>query len=88
MNKPIVPREIKRIYTGQIFTVQIETLTLPNGRDTEAELVRHPGSVVIIPVTDDGGIVLVRPVVPSPDRWAARTPVPLRTCDHEPTPSA
>ena len=60
MNKPIVPREIRRIYQGRIFTVAIETLTLPNGRTLDAEIVRHPGSVVIIPVTDDGGVILVR----------------------------
>lgn len=60
MNKPIVPREIRRIYQGRILTVAIETLTLPNGRTLDAEIVRHPGSVVIIPVTDDGGVILVR----------------------------
>lgn len=60
MTKPIVPREIRRIYEGRIFTVQVETLTLPNGREFSAEIIRHPGSVVIIPVTDSGEILLVR----------------------------
>ena len=60
MNEPIVPREIRRIYEGRIFTVKVETLTLPNGRDFEAEIIRHPGSVVIIPVTGSGDIILVR----------------------------
>lgn len=59
-NKPIIPREIRRIYEGRVFTVQLETLTLPNGRDFRAEIIRHPGSVVILPVTDGGEIVLVR----------------------------
>jgi ADP-ribose pyrophosphatase len=60
MNKPVVPREIKRIHQGRIFTVQIETVTLPNGHDLQAEVIRHPGSVVIVPMTDDGEILLVR----------------------------
>ena len=60
MNKPIVPREIRRIYQGRIFTVQVETVTLPNGSELNAEIVRHPGSVVIIPVTAAGEIILVR----------------------------
>ena len=60
MNKPIVPREIRRVYEGRIFSVQVETLTLPNGHDLNAEIVRHPGSVVIIPITDSGQIILVR----------------------------
>jgi len=60
MNKPVVPREIKRIHQGRIFTVQIETVTLPNGHDLQAEVIRHPGSVVIVPMTDGGEILLVR----------------------------
>ena len=84
MNKPIVPREIRRIFAGQIFTVQIETLTLPNGRETEAELVRHPGSVVIIPVTDDDGIVLVRQYRHSIGRWTWELPAGSQEPGEEP----
>ena len=54
------PAKSARIYEGRIFSVQVETLTLPNGRDFNAEIIRHPGSVVIIPVTDSGEIILVR----------------------------
>ena len=60
MNEPIVPREIRRIYQGRIFTVAVETITLPKGGELHAEIIRHPGSVVIIPVTDTGEIVLVK----------------------------
>ncbi len=60
MNKPIVPREIRRIYQGRIFTVAVETITLPKGGELHAEIIRHPGSVVIVPVTDSGEIVLVK----------------------------
>jgi ADP-ribose pyrophosphatase len=60
MQKPIVPREIRTVYKGRIFTVQIETITLPKGVELEAEIIRHPGSVVIVPVTESGEIVLVR----------------------------
>jgi ADP-ribose pyrophosphatase len=60
MTERIVPREIRRIYEGRIFTVEIETVTLPNGSELNAEIIRHPGSVVIIPVTAAGDIILVR----------------------------
>ena len=56
----IVPREIRRVYEGRIFTVRIETIPLPKGGELQAEIIRHPGSVVIIPVTASGDIVLVR----------------------------
>jgi len=56
---PIVPREITTIYRGRIFTVQIETITLPKG-ELKAEIIRHPGSVVLVPITAAGEIVLVQ----------------------------
>ena len=56
----VVPREIQTIYRGRIFTVQVETITLPKGGELKAEIIRHPGSVVIVPVTEAGEIVLVQ----------------------------
>ena len=74
MNTPIVPREIRKVYEGRVFTVQVETVTLPNGHELEAEIVRHPGSVVIIPVTDSGEIILVRQYRPAIGRFAWELP--------------
>ena len=28
---PIVPREIRTVFEGRVFTVQVETITLPKG---------------------------------------------------------
>jgi len=60
MDKPIVATEIRKVFQGRIFAVQVETITLPKGGELKAEIIRHPGSVVIIPVTNTGEIVLVR----------------------------
>jgi ADP-ribose pyrophosphatase len=60
MEGPIVPREIHTVYRGRVFTVQIETIALPKGGELKAEIIRHPGSVVIVAVTDTGDIVLVQ----------------------------
>ena len=60
MNSPIVPRQIRRVFQGRIFTVTVESITLPRGERLDAEIVRHPGSAVLIPVMADGTIVLVR----------------------------
>jgi len=56
----IVPSEIHIIHRGRIFTVQIETIKLPKGGELKAEIIRHPGSVVIVPMTGAGEIVLVQ----------------------------
>ena len=60
MTKPIVPHRSRTIFEGRIFTLNVESITLPRGDRLEAEILRHPGSVVLIPVTDHGDIVLVR----------------------------
>jgi len=60
MTERIEPLRIETVYRGRIFDLQIETIPLPNGRELRAEIVRHPGSVVLIPVTERGEIVLVR----------------------------
>jgi ADP-ribose pyrophosphatase len=60
MERPIIPVRIRKVFEGRIFSVNVETITLPHGGQLEAEIVRHPGSVVLVPVTDKGEIVLVR----------------------------
>lgn len=71
---PIVPKEIRTIFRGRVFTVQVETIRLPKGGDLQAEIIRHPGSVVIIPVTARNEIILVRQYRPAIGRWAWELP--------------
>ena len=60
MDKPILPHEITTVFEGRIFKVVTERVTLPNGHELWTDVVRHPGSVVIIPVAEDGRVILVR----------------------------
>ena len=74
MDKPIVPFQIRKVFQGSIFTVNVESIMLPRGGHLEAEIVRHPGSVVLIPTTDRGDIVLVRQYRHAIGRWAWELP--------------
>lgn len=74
MNDPIVPREIRKVFEGRVFTVQVETITLPKGGELMAEIVRHPGSVVLVPMTASGEILLVRQYRHAIGRWAWELP--------------
>jgi ADP-ribose pyrophosphatase len=74
MDKPIVPQQIRKVFEGRIFTVQIERVTLPKGGTFDAEVVRHPGSVVLVPVTDEGRIILVRQYRHPIGRWVWELP--------------
>ena len=51
--------ETKEIYTGRIIRVTVEDVTLPNGRSTRLELVRHPGASAVVPLREDGRVLLI-----------------------------
>ena len=46
-NGAAVPHVIRKVFEGRVFSVVVETITLPNGHRLDAEIVRHPRSVVI-----------------------------------------
>jgi ADP-ribose pyrophosphatase len=48
------------IYTGRVFSVEVEERRFPNGRTHRVEIVRHNPSVVLIPIEADGRVVIVR----------------------------
>lgn len=50
----------KNIYTGQVVTLNVDTVTLPNGLTVDLEVVRHPGAAAVVPLKDDGTVVLIR----------------------------
>src|SRR4029079_13681159 len=50
----------RTVYTGRIFDVTVDRVRLPHGREADLEIVRHEGSVVIIPIASDGRVLLVR----------------------------
>lgn len=72
--QPILPREIRTVFEGRVFTLRVETIPLPRGGELQAEIIRHPGSVVIIPITPDGDIILVRQYRPAIGQWAWEIP--------------
>lgn len=50
----------KRMYTGIIINVNVDTVTLPNGLTVNLEVVRHPGAAAVVPLKDDGTVFLIR----------------------------
>lgn len=47
------------IYKGRILTFSCDTVELPNGRQSFREIVKHPGGVGIVALTDDDEVLLV-----------------------------
>ena len=50
----------ERVYDGQVFDVDRDTVRMPNGREVTVDVVRHPRSVVLIPVPEPGHVILIR----------------------------
>src|SRR5271163_4885008 len=44
----------------RVFDVQRERVIEPSGLEATRDIIVHPGSVVVLPVLADGGIVLIR----------------------------
>lgn len=47
-------------YDGSFLKVQRDTVRLPNGQPATREYIKHPGAVVILPLFDDGSVLMER----------------------------
>lgn len=61
-------------YSGRIFRLEVDRVTLPSGHTLDMEIVRHPGSVVILPVPAPGSVILIRQYRYTIDRWIWELP--------------
>jgi 8-oxo-dGTP pyrophosphatase MutT (NUDIX family) len=47
------------IYQGRVFAVELDNVWLASGKEAHYATIRHPPSVILIPIQDDGKIVLI-----------------------------
>jgi hypothetical protein len=66
--------ERKRVFDGRVFTVDRELVKLPHGPTVTLEVVRHPTSVVILPVPGPGQVILIRQYRHAVNRWLWELP--------------
>lgn len=64
----------REIFRGRIFRVEVDRVTLPSGHTLDMEIVRHAGSVVLLPIPSPGHIVLIRQYRYTLDRWIWELP--------------
>ncbi len=50
----------REIYKGKVVHLFIESVTLPNATTIELEIVRHPGAAAVVPILENGKVVLIR----------------------------
>jgi ADP-ribose pyrophosphatase len=59
----IMPFELIRSETllkGRAFLIRRDTLKTPDGGETKLDIIEHGGSVVIVPIDEDGNLLFVR----------------------------
>lgn len=57
---PIQIVQSEWVYRGRVFALRKDRVRLPNGEETELDIVDHGGAVVIVPVDDDGNLWIIR----------------------------
>jgi ADP-ribose pyrophosphatase len=50
----------RRAFDGRLLHLRVDDVRLPSGRSSVREVIEHPGSVAILPITADGDILLIR----------------------------
>ena len=50
----------EQVFTGKVFSVDRDTVRMPNGRTITMDVVRHSKSVVLVPVPEPGQVILIR----------------------------
>ena len=50
----------EQVFDGVLLDVRCDRVSLPNGREATREYVVHPGAVTVVPILDDGRLVLER----------------------------
>lgn len=52
--------ESRQVYRGHFLDVRRDVVRLPDGKDAAREYIVHPGAVMIVPLLDDGRLLLER----------------------------
>ena len=66
MTKRQMRESHRRIHQGRIFALDVDRVRLPSGHTVDLEIVRHPGSVVLLPMPSANEIVLIRQITAMP----------------------
>ena len=74
----------KTIYQGRIIALEVNRVRLPSGHTVEMEIVRHPGSVVLLPMPAPDQVILIRQYRYSIDRWIWELPAGSLKPDEDP----
>ena len=59
----------REIYKGRAIHLFVASVSLPNGAVAELDTIRHPGASAVVPLRDDGQVILIHPYRHSAGRY-------------------
>jgi ADP-ribose pyrophosphatase len=65
---------IRNVHTGRVLTLNVETVTLPNGRVAALEIAHHPGGAAVVAIDADGRTCLLRQYRHAAGGWISEIP--------------
>ena len=71
-------------WAGTLVSAGLGTFVDPDGNEFERDVVHHPGAVVVVPVTPEGDVILVRQYRAAIDRELLEVPAGKRDVTDEP----
>jgi ADP-ribose pyrophosphatase len=66
--------ERQHVYQGRIVDLSVDRVRLPNGNVCDLELIRHPGAAAVVPVAENGDVILVRQYRYAAGGWLVEVP--------------
>lgn len=70
-----IKRESRQLkYTGTILKVYTDHMIMPDGRTADWDFIEHKGAAAVVPVTDDGKILMVRQYRNALERYTLEIP--------------
>ena len=74
----------QRVLTGPVVTVDDLVVVAPDGSTHHRQVVGHPGAVSVVPLTDDGEVIMVRQYRAALDAALLEIPAGKRDLEGEP----
>ncbi|MEO2074330.1 MAG: NUDIX hydrolase [Bacillus sp. (in: firmicutes)] len=75
----------EEIFSGKVISLHLQDVELPNGKQSKREIIKHPGAVAILAITDDQKIVMVEQFRKALERTIVEIPAGKLEKEEEPS---
>ena len=66
--------ESREVFNGRVLHLTVDRVRLPNGRESELEVIEHPGASAVVAIDDDVHVLLVNQYRYATGGWVVEIP--------------